>query len=78
MTAHGEGSTANGFLSAARRYAQENGAGLVGSAVVHGLALILFLLVLSERVSHTNNAPARSCLSIWFSLARRRSLRRRR
>ena len=49
----------NGLLFAARRYAQQNGAGLVGSALLHGLLLLLFLVALSERASHTNNAAPR-------------------
>jgi hypothetical protein len=59
LTAHGEDLSANSFLSAARRYAQQNGAGLAGSAILHGIALLLFLLVLSARATHTGVTPAR-------------------
>ncbi|HEY1837702.1 MAG TPA: hypothetical protein VGG36_08610 [Rhizomicrobium sp.] len=58
-TAQGEELAPNSLILAARRYAQENGAGLVGSALLHGLALILFLLVLSAQSSRTGNAPVR-------------------
>lgn len=59
MTAQGEEIAANGFIPAARRYAQENGAGLIGSALLHGLALLLILIVMSARASHTDGAPTR-------------------
>jgi hypothetical protein len=57
LVAHGEELTANSAWTAARRYAQENGAGLVGSALLHGAILLLFLLMLSARASHTITAP---------------------
>jgi hypothetical protein len=59
LTAHGEELSPGNLLSAARRYAQENGAGLIGSTILHGIALFLFLLVLSGRASQTSVAPAR-------------------
>lgn len=46
--------TASNLWMTARRYAQENGAGLVGSALLHGLLLILFLLVIAQRTAHNS------------------------
>jgi hypothetical protein len=59
LTAHGEELSPDSLLLAARRYAQENGAGLIGSVLLHAVALLLILLVLSERATHTSVTPAR-------------------
>lgn len=50
------GEETSNVLMAARRYAQENGAGLVGSVLLHGLLLILFLLIISQRANHPGAA----------------------
>lgn len=61
MSAHGEELTAiPSFWMSARRYAQDNAAGVVGSVLLHGILLALLLFVLSQRASHyVASTPAR-------------------